>query len=179
MNKNTKKALIIGAIVLLLLITTPMLGSAAEGLIKKWEADNNVNNYLDAYQDEGGVWTIGYGSIYNYDYNRPVQAGDHIDAATALDWMRKECSQIIPQIKSLVKVPINQNQLDALTSFVYNLGIGSLGSSTLLRQLNAGLDKNTVALQFLRWNKVNINGVYVALAGLTARRQDEAALFIK
>ena len=179
MTSNTKKVLIIGAIVLVLLIATPMLGSAAEGLIKKWETDNNVNSYLDAYQDEGGVWTIGYGSIYNYDMHRPVQAGDHINAATALDWMRKECATIIPQIKALVKVPINQNQLDALTSFVYNLGIGSLGDSTLLRQLNAGLDKNTVALQFLRWNKVNINGTYVVLAGLTARRQDEAALFVK
>lgn len=179
MNKQTQKVLIIGAIVLVLIITSPMTSSGAEALIKLFETDNNINDYLTAYQDSGGVWTIGYGSIYNYDQGRSVQAGDQITADTALAWMRKEMGSMIPQIKKLVTVPINQNQLDALTSFCYNLGVGSLQDSTLLQLLNSGADKQTVADQFLRWNKVNINGVYVPLAGLTRRRQAEADLFVK
>jgi lysozyme len=179
MNKQTKKALVIGAVVLLLIITTSTVSMGAESIIKYFEAGGNINQYLTAYQDSGGVWTIGYGSIYNYDHNRPVQPGDQINEQTALNWMRKEMSAIIPQIKALVKVPINQNQLDSLTSFVYNLGIGSLQTSTLLRLLNQGADKKTVAAQFLRWNKANVNGQMIILPGLTARRQAEADLFLK
>ena len=85
----------------------------------------------------------------------------------------------IIQIKQLVKVPINQNQLDALTSFSYNLGIGALKSSTLLKLLNSGADKYTVANQFLRWNKALIDGQYIEVLGLTRRREAERVLFLK
>jgi lysozyme len=179
MNKQTKKVLIIGAIVLLLIITTSTVSLGAENIIKYFEAGGNINQYLTAYQDPAGIWTIGYGSIFNYDQNRPVQPGDQITEQTAINWMRKEMAGIIPQIKALVKVPINQNQLDSLTSFVYNLGIGSLADSTLLSLLNQGADKQTVAAQFLRWNKAHVNGQLIVLPGLTARRQAEADLFVK
>ena len=86
---------------------------------------------------------------------------------------------VIADIKKVVKVPINQNQLDSLTSFTYNLGIGALKSSTLLKLLNAGTDKATVANQFQYWNKATINGRLTVMNGLTARRTAEAALFVK
>ena len=87
--------------------------SAAESLIKSFEGE-----YLDAYLDPVGIPTIGYGTIYHYDEKRPVKLGDKIDKETAIRFLRTECAKIIPQIKKLVRVPINQNQLDSLTSFV-------------------------------------------------------------
>ena len=167
------KFIIAGAIVVLLLITIPIM-SKAEELIKDFEGE-----YLNAYLDPVGIPTIGYGTIFNYDENRPVKMGDKITKDTAIRFLRTECDKIIPQIKKLVKVPINQNQLDALTSFVYNVGIGALKGSTLLRLLNEGKPKQEVAEQFLRWNKAtNPQGVLITLPGLTRRRKAEKDLFL-
>ena len=172
MTKQTKY-LIAGSIVVLLLITVPIM-SSAENLIKSFEGE-----YLDAYLDPVGIPTIGFGTIYNYDAKRPVKLTDKITKDTAIRFLRKECEIIIPEIKKLVRVPINQNQLDALTSFVYNLGIGALRNSTLLKLLNEGKPKTEVAEQFLRWNKAtNKQGVLITLPGLTRRRKAEKDLFL-
>ena len=173
MNQQTKTILIVAAIALILTLA-PMTASAAESLIKYYEG-----NYLTAYDDGTGTWTIGYGSIYNYDLKRPVKQGDVITEAKAIEYLRKEMSSVVADIKRVIKVPINQNQLDSLTSFTYNLGIGALQSSTLLRLLNAGTDKATVANQFQYWNKATINGRLTVMNGLTARRKAEADLFVK
>ena len=79
------------------------------------------------------------------------------------------------QIKPLVKVPINDNELDALTSLVYNIGIGAFKKSTLLSLLNQGADRHLVADQFLRWNKAGGK----VLPGLVKRRLAEHNLFLK
>jgi lysozyme len=104
--------------------------------------------------------------------------GDSITQEKAVEWLRKETKSIVPKIKALVKVPINQNQLDSLTSFVYNVGIGAFQSSTLLRLLNSGAPKSEVAAQFDRWNKGTVNGQKVILPGLVRRRSEEKALFL-
>ena len=87
-------------------------------------------------------------------------------------------------------MPLTQNQFNALVSFVYNLGAGALEGkkdkktgkitpSTLLKKLNAG-DYNGAAKEFTKWNKVtDAKGKKVALAGLTARREREKALFLR
>jgi lysozyme len=173
MNQQTKTVLIVGAIALILIIS-PMTVSAAESLIKGFEG-----KYLTAYDDGTGTWTIGYGSIYNYDLKRPVKQGDIITEDKAIEYLHREMSSVIADIKKVVKVPINQNQLDSLTSFTYNLGIGNLKASTLLRLLNTGSDKFTVAKQFQYWNKATINGRLTVMNGLTARRKAEADLFVK
>ncbi|NCX34495.1 MAG: hypothetical protein EBX23_03875 [Proteobacteria bacterium] len=77
-------------------------------------------------------------------------------------------------IKKLVQVPLNNNQLNALISFVYNVGINAFKVSLMLRLLNSGADKNTVAAQFDRW--VFDNGVKVK--GLINRRNAEKKLFL-
>lgn len=177
MTSQAKKYLVIGVVALILLSSTMAIGAKAEELIKKFEADD-INKYLDAYIDPVGIPTIGYGSTYNYDAKRKVKLGDSITQQKAIEWLRKETKSIVPKIKALVKVPINQNQIDSLTSFVYNIGIGAFQSSTLLRLLNSGAPKSEVATQFDRWNKGTVNGQKVILPGLVRRRSEEKALFL-
>ena len=177
MTSQTKKILVVTVVALILLSSTMAVGAKAEELIKRFEADD-INKYLRAYIDPVGIPTIGYGSIYNYDAKRKVQLGDSITVDKAIEWLRRETTKIAPQIKALVKVPINQNQLDSLTSFVYNVGIGAFRNSTLLRLLNSGAPKSEVAAQFDRWNKGTVNGQKVVLPGLIRRRSEEKALFL-
>jgi lysozyme len=79
-------------------------------------------------------------------------------------------------VKRLVKVPISQNQFDAITSLVYNIGQTAFAHSTLLKLLN-NMDYDGTAKQFLAWNKVQINGIYKASDGLSKRRKEESELF--
>jgi lysozyme len=129
---------------------------------------------LRAYQDSAGIWTIGYGNTRNPYTGLPVKRGDTITQAQALDWLKISTSAAQGDVKRLVKVPINANQLAALTSLVYNIGAGAFARSTLLRLLNSKADKKLVAAQFLRWNRAGGQ----VLPGLTTRRQKEADLFL-
>jgi lysozyme len=177
MTKQTKTILVVSAVAIILYSNRMALGSMAEELIKKYEADD-INKYLNAYIDPVGIPTIGYGSTYNYDKSRKVMIGDKITQKKAVDWLKKETKTIVPQIKALIKVPIKQNQLDSLTSFVYNVGIGAFKSSTLLKLLNSRAPKEQVAAQFDRWNKGMVEGKLQVLPGLTRRRSEEKALFL-
>ncbi len=73
----------------------------------------------------------------------------------------------------LVYVNLNANQIDALISFVYNLGIGNFNKSTLKKLIVQG-KLVEAADELLRWNKAGKK----VLAGLTARREEERALFL-
>ncbi len=130
--------------------------------------------YLKAYQDSGGVWTIGWGSTYDFDKQRKVIQGDIITQEQAQRWLEMETSKNAADIKSLVKVPLTNNMFNALISFVYNVGINAFKKSTMLKLLNSGADKNTVANQFDKW--VFDNGVVVK--GLINRRTAEKNLFL-
>jgi len=127
---------------------------------------------LEAYDDGYGTWTIGYGSVYNWDEQRPVEQGDTIDQPTAERWLEHEANQDLATVQKLVTVPVNNNQLIALGSFEYNTG--ALKHSTLLRLLNSGADINTVANEFDKW--VYSNGV--RSQGLINRRSEEKKLFL-
>lgn len=76
-----------------------------------------------------------------------------------------------------MKVPLNDDERGALTSFVFNLGAGNLASSTLLKLLNSG-DRGGAGIQFGRWVYATVNGVRTRLPGLVARRAAEEALFV-
>jgi lysozyme len=165
MTRNFKKYAIIGAIVILLFMSTT---SKAASIIAIFEGIK-----LKAYQDQAGIWTIGFGSTFNIDQNRKVKEGDTITDATALRWLQTITTDLMADIKALVKVPVTQNQLDSLTSLAYNIGRTAFKNSTLLNRLNAGKSKNEVGEQFMRW--VFVKGVINQ--GLVARRSKERQLF--
>jgi lysozyme len=144
------------------------IGKTGLDLIKSFEG-----LYLTAYLDIVGVPTIGYGCTEGVT-EEDVKNKRTITEQEAIDMMMGELEQFERGVNACVKVPINQNQFDALVSFSYNLGLGSLQKSTLLKLLNAG-DVSGAAEQFLRWNKAG--GVEVK--GLTRRREAERSLFLK
>lgn len=164
--KAGKKYIVIAAIVALLLITNKV---SAEAIIKQFEGLR-----LTAYPDSAGVWTIGFGTTVNPENGQRIKAGDQITEAQALRWLKMQTQTTRAAVQRLVKVPINDKQLSALTSLAYNIGITAFSRSTLLRYLNQKMDKETVAKQFLRWNRAG--GQIVP--GLTKRRQLEADLFL-
>jgi lysozyme len=140
------------------------LSTSAAGveLIKQFEGLR-----LQSYQDSVGVWTIGYG------HTRTAGPNQRISADEAHRLLIQDIIDHEAHIKRLVKVPLSQGEFDALSSWVFNVGGGSLASSTLLRKLNAG-DYAGAANEFPRWNKADGK----VLAGLTRRRNAERDLWI-
>lgn len=111
---------------------------------------------------------IGYGHDILPGENIPSP----IDEAAATQLLEKDIAHVVSVINDSVSVPLNQNQFDALASFVYNIGVSAFRNSTLLKLLNQG-DYAGAAAQFGRWNMF---GGHVN-AGLVARRKSEAAQF--
>lgn len=101
---------------------------------------------LDAYQDEGGVWTIGYG------HTRNVKPGDRITLEEADELLADDLVDVGSNVLRLVRRPMSQNQFDALVCFAFNVGTGEdgLAGSTLLKLFNAG-DVAAAAEQLGRW----------------------------
>lgn len=133
-------------------------------LIKQFEGLS-----LTAYPDPGTggePWTIGYG------HTGGVKKGQTITESRAEELLREDVRRFEVAVDRLVKVPLTQAQFDALLSFAFNLGAGNLGSSTLLRLLNAG-DYAGAAAQFERW----VNAAGKIMPGLVRRRAAERALF--
>lgn len=122
---------------------------------------------LEAYKCPAGVWTIGVGSTVP-----AVHAGEVITKQQALARFDKDLTKFENAVDRLVKVPLTQNQFDALVSFTFNVGEGALAKSTLLKKLNAG-DYDAVPTELMRWTK----GGGRELPGLVRRRRAEAAMW--
>jgi len=121
---------------------------------------------LVAYQDEGGVWTIGWG------HTQGVTEGMVINQEQADLLFQEDLHDAEGYVQYYVKVPLNDNQFAALVSFVYNVGAGHFSHSTLLSDLNNN-DFADAASQFLVWDIVDGE----KNAGLLARRKAEQDLF--
>jgi len=131
-------------------------------LIKKFEGCK-----LKSYLCPAGVPTIGYGHTYGVKLDRTISVQE---AEVLLDHDYQEAEDDVLEV---VTVPLTDNQLGALTSFVFNLGKGNFGSSTLLKKINKG-DFTGAANEFDRW----IFSKGVKLNGLIARRAAEKDLFL-
>jgi len=125
----------------------------------------------EAYRCPGGVWTIGYGHTKN------VNEGDKITREKAIEYLIEDLKYTENAVRKNVAVPLTQRQYDALVSFVFNIGTGAFESSTLLKKLNSG-DYKGASDEFLRWNKVTINGKKSVCDGLTKRREKERNHFL-
>ena len=123
---------------------------------------------LHSYQDEGGVWTIGYGHTLG------VEPGMRCTRTQAVVWLLADVKNAAHYVTCLVHVPLNQGEYNALVDFVFNCGAENFRHSTLLRKLNAD-DYAGAANEFERWDHVRGK----VSAGLLARRMKERAEFLQ
>ncbi len=128
---------------------------------------------LKAYDDGVGVWTIGFGTT-KYPNGIRVKKGDTCTLDQAKAYMQNDLKSFEQTVNNTVKVPLNQNQFDALVSLAYNIGASAFSQSTLVKKLNAN-SISGAADQFDVW--VNAGGK--RMQGLVNRRTVEKALFLK
>lgn len=142
---------------------------AGIGLIKRFEGFSGK-----PYRCPADIPTIGYGST-RYADGREVSMSDQpITEAQAVQLLADTLGRYEKGVTGLVTVPLTQSQFDALVSFAYNLGLGNLGNSTLLKKLN-NRDYSGAADEFPRW----VRGGGKILPGLVARREAERKLFLE
>ena len=137
-----------------------------------------------AYRCPAGVWTCGYGATAG------VNQHTHWSLAEAEAALADEMRTHEVNVERLVKVPLTQGQFDALVSLCYNVGVGNLGKSDLLKHLNAG-DYPRAASHFADWKYSRVTdpklamamkvkpGTKAVLPGLVKRRAAEAAMFLE
>lgn len=142
------------------------INERAANLVKHFESCP-----LKAYQDEVGVWTIGWGHTGLQHKDGTVYAGRVITQVKADALFKYDMEQFEARVCAFVKVPLNDDQYGALVSFDFNTG--GLGKSSLLRRLNDG-DYQGAADGLLAWNKAG----GTIFAGLVRRRRSERRLFM-
>jgi len=152
------------------------VGQRGKNLFKEWEG-----LVTHEYIDSGGAPTIGIGHLLTRSERTSGKiflGGKGFVYRNGLT--EQQCWDLLDQdldgtertVNENVKVPLNQNQFDALVSFVFNVGAGAFRGSTLLRLLNQG-EYDQVPAQLKRW--VRDNGHVVQ--GLVNRREKEITLW--
>lgn len=119
-----------------------------------------------AYRCPAGVWTIGYG------HTAGVKAGDSCTREQAAKWLKEDLKPI-EDFLNASGVELTQQQFDALASFAFNVGIATLGASTLWRKVKADPQDATIPQEFKKWVYAD-GGI---LKGLVRRRAREAAIY--
>jgi lysozyme len=150
------------------------LEELAAAFIAPFEAANGP--VLTSYQDIAGVWTIGYGTTHYCGVS--VQEGlvwtaDECLAALSRDVQATMDSVIVANMHH----PWDDNEIVALTSLAYNIGLNAYRSSSVLKFHNQG-DKLAASQAFLLWDKAHVDGQLVTVNGLLHRRQAEAAKYL-
>ena len=122
---------------------------------------------LTAYQDQAGVWTIGYGHT-----GKDVQPHQTISPLEAEAFLRADLRDAIDCVNTAINTPLNQSQFDSLVDFCFNAGRGNFLGSTLRALLNENRFEEAAG-QFGRW--IDVKGQLNR--GLQGRRAAEAAMF--
>lgn len=137
-------------------------------LIKKFEG------YSDRpYKCPAGISTIGYGNTFYPNGTKVKITDSKITKEYANEILAHTADEFAEDVLKLVKSKITVNQLNALTAFAYNVGMGNFQKSTLLKLVNINPNDAMIAKEFLKWNKAGGK----VLNGLTNRRIVESALY--
>ena len=142
------------------------ISEAGIALIRRFEGLE-----LESYQDIAGVWTIGYGHTETAGPNQKINERE------AEELLRRDLAPRERAVEQLVSVGLNQNEFDALVSFVFNVGANAFKNSTARKRLNRN-DRIGAGEALTWWNKATVSGVLREVRGLTRRRAAEKALFL-
>lgn len=129
---------------------------------------------LKAYLDTGGIPTIGIGTT-RYPNGNKVKLGDTITKDQAYEYLQHDVAGAAKDVDDLTTDDINQNQFDALVSFVYNIGRGSYQKSTLRVLVNGNPNNAEIRKEFAKWHFDDGKSIN----GLITRRKLEADLYFK
>ena len=124
------------------------------------------------YLDPIGIPTIGYGTTFYLNNKKVTMFDAPINETEARKLLSIVANKFGQQVQEVTR-ELNQNQFDAVVSFVYNVGIGNYRKSTLLKKINANPCDESIAYEFSRWNKAGGK----VLSGLVKRRKKEAELY--
>ena len=124
---------------------------------------------LTSYPDQGGVFTVGYGST-----GPDIGPNLTITKKQAEELLLKDIFIAERGVLAGLKTAVNQNEFDALVSFTFNIGVSAFRSSTLCKLLNNDAERSIVASEFTRW--INVDGK--PNEGLRRRRLAEKELFL-
>lgn len=146
------------------------LKTSQEGLehITKWEG-----LMLKRYVCPAGKHTIGVGHVL-----LPGENYQEITKEQALEILAKDVERFEKAVKKHITVPLNQNQFDALVSFIFNTGEGGVINTGVQKTVNSG-DFASVPMKLEEWSKFRVNGVMKVNKGLLNRRKSEGQLFLK
>lgn len=120
------------------------------------------------YRCSANVLTIGYGHTQGVSEDMA-----HITERYACELLEQDLKKFESSVKKLIKIPLKQNEFDALVSFAFNLGAGALQRSTLRQKLNRE-DRQGAADEFLKWCRAGGK----ILKGLLRRRIAEREMFL-
>ena len=138
---------------------------------------NQKTNILEPYQDHVGLWTLGYGARYDKNGKEVTASTPAITEPDARKLLQRDLGTAEDAVAKYITIPITQGQVDALVSFTYNCGAGTLQKSALCKKINAG--GTIVETDFTPYSKARLNGKLVTLPVLVKRRKEEAQLYIK
>jgi lysozyme len=119
-----------------------------------------------AYKDSRGLWTIGVGHLIKPNEKHLITA--ELTDKEVHELLRHDLNQCDEAVTSSVRVPLTQNQYDALYSLCFNIGPNGFKTSTIVRRLNQG-DYRGAAEHFMDW---------IYPSELIGRRKKEKALFL-
>lgn len=129
---------------------------------------------LHPYLDSVHVPTIGYGTTFYPSGHSVTMQDSPITKEQAAEYLKHYVNTLaIPAIDKGVKIILNQNKIDALCSFIYNIGVAGFLGSTLLKKINAGAECSDIQAEFNKWTKAGGK----TLDALVKRRRQEAQLF--
>ena len=122
---------------------------------------------LFAYRDSVGIPTIGYG------HTKDVKMGMSITQKQAEEFLKGDIKPV-ERLLNGMGINYTQNQFDALTSWIFNLGEGNFKKSTMYKNIVARKSDVEITDQMVKW--VNAGGR--PLLGLKKRRVAEANMFL-
>lgn len=137
------------------------------------------------YYDQAGLHTIGVGHLltpierdtgYISINGELVSVAGGLSEAQVKQLLAQDLMRFEQAVNDLVKVPLNQNQFDALVHFAFNVGVTAFERSTLLRALNSG-NYLAVPEQMMRWKYVTVKGKRKVSKGLINRRVKEVNMW--
>ncbi len=158
-------------------------------LIKHFESLHDGDLHLIGLQPKmcpAGYWTEGWGRLVLDERGNRISGIANKEKAYRFSKIKTESQAEIALLEDVairesmvlsLRLPVNQNQFDALVSFVYNVGFDRLKGSTLLRIARVNVNDISIGAEFAKYNKGRVDGRLVILPGLVRRRAAESKMY--